>query len=61
LYDEQERSLQRQNIELNDRVKRFEQQLEVIKHDQSVERKKKFFIRIFFYYIYLFRKIMIKN
>jgi len=57
LYDEQERSLQRQNIELNDRVKRFEQQLEVIKHDQSVERKKnqkkKFFIRIFVFYIFI--------
>jgi len=41
LYDEQERSLQRQNIELNDRVKKFEQQLEVIKHDQTVEKKEK--------------------
>jgi hypothetical protein len=37
LYDEQERALQRQNIELNDRVKKFERQLEVLKHDQPVE------------------------
>jgi hypothetical protein len=36
LYDEQGRALQRQNIELNDRVKRFERQIEVIKHDQPV-------------------------
>jgi hypothetical protein len=36
LYDEQERALQRQNIELNDRVKKFEKQLKVIKHDESV-------------------------
>jgi len=56
LYDEQGRALQRQNIELNDRVKRFEQQLEVIKHDQSVERKTKLKILYYIYiYIYLER------
>jgi hypothetical protein len=48
LYYEQERALQRQNIELNDRVKKFERQLEVIKHDQPVEEKKMLLIRILF-------------
>lgn len=39
LYDEQERTVQRQNIELNDRVKKFERQLEVLKHDPRDEEK----------------------
>lgn len=33
MYDEQERAIQREQIELNDRVKNFERQLEVLKHD----------------------------
>jgi hypothetical protein len=40
LYDEQDRALKRQNIELNDRVKKFERQLELLKHDQSVDRNR---------------------
>ncbi|CAF3842843.1 unnamed protein product [Adineta steineri] len=40
LYDEQERALQRKNIELNDRVKKFEKQLEVIKQDQPKDHTK---------------------
>ena len=39
MYDEQERTVQRQNIELNDRVKKFERQLEVLKHDPRDEEK----------------------
>jgi hypothetical protein len=45
LYDEQERALQRQNVELNDRVKKFERQLEVLKHDQPVEEIIEFDLR----------------
>ncbi len=48
MYDEQGRALQRQNIELNDRVKRFERQIEVIKHDQPVQRPKKYSLLEFF-------------
>jgi len=48
LYDEQERALKRQNIELNDRVKKFEKHIEVIKHDQPVEKKSKEFLKKFF-------------
>ncbi|CAF0864053.1 unnamed protein product [Rotaria sp. Silwood1] len=40
LYDEQERGLQRQNIELNDRIKNFEKQLEVLKHNQPKDHDK---------------------
>ncbi|CAF1545622.1 unnamed protein product [Adineta ricciae] len=40
LYDEQERALQRQNVELNDRVRKFEKQLEVIRHDQPRDHSK---------------------
>ncbi|CAF3854382.1 unnamed protein product [Rotaria sp. Silwood2] len=40
VYDEQEQTLQRQNIELDDRVKRFERQLEVLKLDQPKDHDK---------------------
>ncbi|CAF3605839.1 unnamed protein product [Rotaria sordida] len=40
VYDEQEQTLQRQNIELHDRVKRFEWQLEVLKQDQPKDHDK---------------------
>ncbi|CAF3928848.1 unnamed protein product [Rotaria sp. Silwood2] len=40
LYDEQERGLQRQNIELNDRIKRFEKQLDVLKQNQPKDHDK---------------------
>jgi hypothetical protein len=58
VYDEQERTLQRQEIELHDRVKRFERQFEVLKQDQPVIMKKK---KLIFSYLFIFRKIMIKN
>ncbi|CAF3667502.1 unnamed protein product [Rotaria sordida] len=38
LYDEQERGLQRENIELNDRIKRFEKQLEK-DHDKELIKR----------------------
>lgn len=37
MYDEQERTIQRQNIEFNDRVKKFE----VLKHDEENETIKR--------------------
>ncbi|CAF3475677.1 unnamed protein product [Rotaria sp. Silwood1] len=40
VYDEQEQTLQRQNIELHDRIKRFERQLEVLKQDQPKDHDK---------------------
>jgi hypothetical protein len=60
LYDEQERALKRQNIELNDRVKKFEKHIEVIKHDQPVETRSFKKISILFF-SYSFRKIIVKN
>ncbi|CAF1181555.1 unnamed protein product [Rotaria sordida] len=46
LYDEQERGLQRENIELNDRIKRFEKQLEVLKHNQPKDHDKELIKRV---------------
>ncbi|CAF1932141.1 unnamed protein product, partial [Rotaria magnacalcarata] len=46
LYDEQDRGLQRQNIELNDRIKKFEKQLEVLKNNQLKDHDKELIKRI---------------
>ncbi|CAF3428521.1 unnamed protein product [Rotaria socialis] len=46
LYDEQDRGLQRQNIELNDRIKKFEKQLEILKNNQLKDHDKELIKRI---------------
>ncbi|CAF5188122.1 unnamed protein product, partial [Rotaria magnacalcarata] len=39
-YDKQEQALERQNIELHDRVKRFDRQIEILKQDQPKDHDK---------------------